>query len=165
MNHFNFDKQGHLQPKGINEMTISQFEETFVIPFDKNQRRRILFEEYMRYTNDLREVLKSSFIQWIDGSFVNNQVIEPNDIDLLTMIDHEVYKQNETVIDEKFAKFSVKKHYEKIDAYTIKSYPKNHKFHEVYREDYYYWIDWYSFTRKNRVGKRFEKGFVQLKFD
>lgn len=136
MNHFNFDKQGHLQPKGVNEMALPQFEEIFVSPFDKNKRRQILFEEYERYTNDLRELLKSPFMQWIDGSFVNNQVIEPNDIDLLTIIDHEVYKLHEKAIDERFTKYSVKKYYEKIDAYTIKSYPKMHKFHEVYREDY-----------------------------
>lgn len=117
-------------------MALPQFEEIFVSPFDKNKRRQILFEEYERYTNDLRELLKSPFMQWIDGSFVNNQVIEPNDIDLLTIIDHEVYKLHEKAIDERFTKYSVKKYYEKIDAYTIKSYPKMHKFHEVYREDY-----------------------------
>ena len=163
MNDLNFDNKGYLS-KGIYEMKLTQFEEIFVTSI-KSQKRQILFKEYRRYTEELTEILKTPFFQWIDGSFVNNQVIEPNDIDLLTIIDHEIYKLNEKAIDERFSKFSVKSFYEKIDAYTIKSYPKEHKFHEIYREDYYYWIDVYGFSRKNRAGKRSEKGFIQINFD
>ena len=119
----------------------------------------------MIYTNDLHELLKSPIIQWIDGSFVNNRTVNPNDVDFVTWIDYEVYLSNEAAIDSKFSKDSVNNFYEKLDAYTYKSYPKIHKSYDTYAADAAYWREWFSSTRVNRAKQRFKKGFIQLKFD
>lgn len=165
MDSYSFDIRGYLQPKGIMEMTFNDFEEVFVTTFEDSQTRSIIFQEYKRYTNDLKEILKSSFIQWIDGSFVNNRTLNPNDIDFVTIIDDANYRANEAEIDNRFSKYSVNKFYEKLDAYTVRSYPKTHKFYEIYTSDYAYWHEWFSLSKVNRAKQRFEKGFIQINFD
>ena len=163
MNSYSFDIRGYLQPKVIVEMTFDDFEAVFVSTFEDSRTRSIIFQEFKRYTNDLKETLKSPFIQWIDGSFVNNRTLNPNDIDLVTIIEDEIYRVYESEIDNRFSKYSVNKFYEKLDAYTVRSYPKTHKFHEIYAADYAYWHEWFSLSKVNRAKQRFEKGFIQLK--
>ena len=111
--------RGHLQPANIVEMTINEFEEVFVTSFEASRTRFIIFEEYKRYIQDLREVLKSPFMQWIDGSFINNRTLEPNDIDFVTIIDYDIYLTYEQEIDKRFNKFSAPLFYEKLDAYSF----------------------------------------------
>ena len=123
MNHYNFDIRGHLQPSGVIQMTLSEFEDVFVASFEDSQTRLALFEEYKRYINDLQALLKSPFTQWIDGSFVNNRTRNPNDLDFVTIIDCEIYLVNEKAIDERFGKYGVKQFYHKLNAYTLRFYP------------------------------------------
>lgn len=155
-----FDIRGHLQPHGAVEMTQEEFETFFVTQFG-NAVRREIFEEYRRYTEDLRAIVNVPFVQWIGGSFVTNRD-NPNDIDLVTVIDHEVYAVHEQAIDERFSKWAVGRFYQKIDAYTLWEYPEGHKYHSTFLADKLYWHDWFANSRFNRAGKRFPKGFIQL---
>ena len=105
-------------------------------------------------------------MQWIDGSFINNRTLEPNDIDFVTIIDYDIYLTYEQEIDKRFNKFSAPLFYEKLDAYILKVYPNTHEFYMAYKSDYAYWYDWFSSSKKNiRTNQRFNKGFIQLNFD
>ena len=157
--------RGHLQPANIVEMTINEFEEVFVTSFEASLTRPIIFEEYKRYIQDLKEVIKSPFMQWIDGSFINNRTLEPNDIDFVTIIDYDIYLIHEQEMDKRFNKFPARQFYEKLDAYILQTYPDTHEFHARYTSDYAYWYDFFTYSRLNRAKQRFNKGFIQLNFD
>ncbi|MFN0036298.1 MAG: DUF6932 family protein [Saprospiraceae bacterium] len=159
---FHFDIRGHLQPEGLIEITLEEFEAVFVSQFEESDSRKLIFESYLRYTKDLRETIGAGFIQWIDGSFVSNKE-NPRDIDFATFIDWQAYAQHERVIDARFSKWAVGNFYENLDAYTICQYPEGHKFHQTFRADRAYWYEWFSNSRFNRLKKRFSKGFIQIK--
>lgn len=82
-----FDIRGNLQAKPFIELSSSETEQFFVTPFDNTSKRHVLFEEYKRYTHDLRLLLDCPFYQWLDGSFISNKH-NPGDIDLISFIDY-----------------------------------------------------------------------------
>ncbi|MFN0213346.1 MAG: DUF6932 family protein [Saprospiraceae bacterium] len=157
-----FDIRGHLQPEGLIEISFSAFEEMFVARFEESDSRKSIFNNYLRYTNDLRDTIGVGFIQWIDGSFATNKK-NPRDIDFVTFIDCDVYEKHVQDIDNRFSKRAVGNFYENLDAYTICEYPKGHEFYAIFLADLAYWNEWFSSTRLNRLKKRFSKGFIQLK--
>ncbi|MEN9609413.1 MAG: hypothetical protein RLZZ628_227 [Bacteroidota bacterium] len=156
-----FDIRGYLKPYEIIEMNPLLFETIFVESFEESVSRRLIFEAFQRYNSELSAIIKEPYLQWVDGSFVTNKE-NPNDIDILTFIDYRIYKRFEKEIDAKFSKYSVKTHFQGIDAYTVWAYPENHTFYNVYRSDYAYWQEWFSYSRYNRAKKRFPKGFIQM---
>jgi hypothetical protein len=159
---FHFDIRGHLQPEGLIEISLEEFEATFVHQFEDSDSRRPIFDNYCRYTKDLREMIGAGFAQWVDGSFVSNKE-NPRDIDFITFVDWQVYAQFEQEMDKRFSKWAVGKFYEGLDAYTVCQYPEGHKFHQTFLADRAYWYDWFSNSRFNRLKKRFSKGFIQIK--
>lgn len=159
---FHFDIRGHLQPEGLIEIALEEFRKTFVEHFEDSRSRKSIFDNYLRYTKDLRDTIGVSFSQWIDGSFVSNKE-NPRDIDFATFIDWQIYAQNVQEIDTKFSKWAVGNFYENLDAYTICEYPIGHEFHPIFLADRVYWNEWFSNSRFNRLKKRFSKGFIQIK--
>jgi len=118
-----FDDKGHLIPyKGIK---LSIQEHFFINQFDQNSTRKNILEYYKNYVNDFQKEITPDFIQWIDGSFVT-QKANPNDIDFITLIDHEIYKQKRSAIDAKFRLKNAKEFYN-VDAYTVEIYPDGHR--------------------------------------
>ena len=103
------------------------------------------------------------FVQWIDGSFVATKD-NPKDIDMVTFIDAEIYKQLEPQIDNEFSKWAVNKYYKGLDAYTVWTFQEEHKNYHNFKADYAYWYDWFSRSHFNRLQKRYPKGFIQIKF-
>lgn len=85
-----FDIRGNLHAYPFIELSPFEFEQFFVKPFRIGSQRHLLFAEYIRYTTNLRQLLGHSFYQWIDGSFVSN-VHSPNDIDVVSFINHQDY--------------------------------------------------------------------------
>lgn len=77
-----FNEEGCL-PKGIYDMSISEFEELF--SKNKSDKRKYIMDYYKEY---LEKLLNSGYVlnHWVDGSFVTLKE-EPNDIDTLTEID------------------------------------------------------------------------------
>jgi hypothetical protein len=104
------------------DLSLEETELFFVKPFDRTSKRHELFEEYKRYTLDLRNLTGHSFYQWIDGSFISNG-FSPNDIDLISFISYDIYKVNESFIDARFSKWAVAQHYSGLDAFTVWTYP------------------------------------------
>jgi hypothetical protein len=153
----NFDSRGHLKPYEIIEMSLENFELLFV----NNEKRKTIFAEFQRYNTELLQLINVPFKQWIDGSFVTDKK-NPNDIDLLTFIEHDIYNKHQKAIDTKFGKFGVQNYFQEIDAYTIWEYPKNHEYFTIFHSDYLYWETFFSNSKFNRAKKRFPKGFIQL---
>lgn len=164
MTSLSFDIRGNLPTIPFIELSVSEVEQIFVKPVDKVSKRHILFEEYKRYTLDLQNLIDCPFYQWIDGSFVSNR-FNPNDIDLVSFIDYDIYQEKERLIDDRFSKWSVGQHYSGLDAFTVWSYPATHKHSALFQADCAYWNDWFGHTRYNRNRKRFLKGFVQVTID
>jgi hypothetical protein len=61
-----FDIRGHLQPEGIIDLTIEEFETIFVYRFEESDTRLILMENYKAYYKDLAQLTGKHYTQWID---------------------------------------------------------------------------------------------------
>jgi len=159
-----FDIRGNVHPATVVEMSMLEVENHFVSPFDLTSSRYLLFEEYSRYTRNLSNLIGCPFYQWINGSFASNSRM-PGDIDLVSFIDHEIYRSKEVAIDEQFSRWSVARHYTNIDAYTVWAYPDEHAYSLIFKADCAYWYDWFAHTRYNRRRQRFTKGFIRVTID
>jgi hypothetical protein len=51
-----------------------------------------------------------------------------------------------------------------LDAYLLIVYPEDHKLRTYTKSDILYWNDWFTKSRKNKRGKRYPKGYVELEF-
>ncbi len=157
-----FDKKGHLIPYERINLRIEDFEEFFINNFNTKSTRKGIFQSYLKFINDFKEEITSDFTQWIDGSFVT-QKTNPRDIDFVTLIEHEVYKEKRSEIDDKFRLSRANEIYN-VDAYTIEIYPEGHGKHSISKIDLVYWDNWFSKTKKNWAKKTFSKGYIEIRF-
>ncbi len=118
----NFDIRGNLKPYEVIEVSMEDFQKTFVNAFEEEAIRQELFENYNQYMKDFSSLITKSFFQWIDGSFVSNKK-KPNDIDLITVLDYRDYEKNKGILEKEFASFSGRKKY-KVDAYILAILPR-----------------------------------------
>jgi hypothetical protein len=155
-----FNSQGFLIPAENIRSNIAEFEETFVNDTCAPKRRE-LFNNYIHYTNELKNWCGGIEItQWVDGSFVVKKR-EPRDIDLVTFIDFSV---EETVKDNLADfKYPLSEIVFGVDAYLVKIYPPDHNLYKLYISDRAYWMDHFSKTRRNRIGNKSSKGFLEIK--
>ena len=72
-----FNQAGYLIPVGKNTMGLEDFRLKFVEAFAESRTRPEIFAGYLKYPDDLKEILGSTngLIQWIDGSFVIKKVM------------------------------------------------------------------------------------------
>ena len=98
--------------------------------------------------------------QWIDGSFVTKKQ-EPGDIDLVTFIDFSVAEKLGD--DLKDFKYPLSEIVFGVDAYLVKIYPPGHQLHQLYVSDSAYWLHHFTQTRRNRIGNKQHKGFLEIK--
>ena len=121
--------------------------------------RNQLFDYYKKYVRELSNLLKISFVQWINGSFVTKE-LKPKDIDLVSFID---YRAIEKVgHDIKSLIYPNSKSNFNVDAYIVKVYPSDHKYNFAYETDRLYWLHQFLKTRPNKQGKQYNKGFIKL---
>lgn len=158
----NFDIRGNLKPYDVIEISMDTFKNTFVDAFYDAPIRQELFDNYNLYMNDLSGFLTKDFFQWIDGSYVTNKK-EPNDFDLITVLDYFDYEKNKEILEKQFASFNGRQKY-KVDAYIVANYPESHKNHIFTKSDFLYWRNLFGKTRVNRAKKQYEKGIIQLNF-
>jgi len=159
---FKFDSKGHLTPYKRINLRIEDFEEYFINEFPLASTRKAIFQSYLKFINDFEEEITSEFTQWIDGSFVT-QKENPRDIDFVTLIDHEIYKDKRNQIDDRFRLRKAKKIYQ-VDAYTVEIYPEGHSNYSISKIDLVYWDNWFSKTKKNWAKKTFPKGYIEINF-
>ncbi len=109
----------------------------------------------------MTDILGSGFYQWIDGSFVTDKM-NPNDIDIVTFIEADLFVKNEKKLIHLIAPES--KLLYKVDAAFVGVYPLNHKLRIVTDWDITFWKDFYGNTRPDTHQKQMPKGFIQLNF-
>lgn len=152
-----FDSNGNLYPPQIIEIDFETFKSTFVDAIEGSKTRNAIFEQYLDYTNALKELLNEPFFQWIDGSFVT-QKKNPNDIDLVTFVDYKIYTAKEEQFDELRQKRNSKNSV--LDGYFVKTYPQDHLRYNWFEIDKLQWL--YTFNRTKNT--KLQKGFLQLNF-
>jgi len=158
-----FDRFGNLYPYKKIEMSLSEFESTFVKHFDSDSNRHLIFENYLNYLSDFKKQITPDFTHWINGSFVSNKQ-SPGDIDFVNIVDSETVFKKKELIENNFINAGVLKKYQ-IDAYLVIQYPETHSHFIRTQSDLLYWNDWFSKTKMNNLRKRFPKGFVEIKFN
>jgi hypothetical protein len=137
------------------------FEEILVESFPIHSTRYSIFEGYKRYLTRLKAVIHSDFYQWIDGSFVTDK-LNPNDIDIVTFINHDVFLRKEQALSGLIAPES--KLLYKVDAALVPVFPINHKLHYATEWDINFWKKFYGNTRPDAQHNQMPKGFIQLNF-
>ncbi|MEL7119728.1 MAG: hypothetical protein AAFO07_09815 [Bacteroidota bacterium] len=154
-----YTPRGYLDPPNRQDLSIVEFEQYFVESFPKSQTRKELFEGFIRYNNAFQQEVTNEMIQWIGGSFTTKK-LNPRDIDLVTIMPYSIFEEKSELIEKRFRR-SAKNEYG-IDAYIVSAYPEEHDKHGLYRGIMVYWNNQFSKTRKNRAGKRFKRGYVQI---
>jgi hypothetical protein len=154
-----FNSNGLLVPDHNIKSNVNELEDIFVKSIKTNKRIE-LFSNYINYSNSLKELCNDvNLIQWIDGSFVT-QKAEPKDVDLVTFIDFEIDKElGDKLINYKYP---ASKNLFRVDAYLVRLYPKGHKYYSIYESDRAYWMDHFNKTRRNRIGNKLPKGFLEI---
>lgn len=156
-----FDLIGHLAPYTVIPSTFEAFEGLLVQPFPTHSTRFSLLDGYKRYLERLKTVLNVNFYQWVDGSFVTEKM-NPNDIDVVTFVPHEVFFRKERELMGLIAPES--KLIYKVDAAFVPVYPTNHRLHQMTEWDMNFWKDFYGHTRPDIQNNKMQKGFIQLNF-
>ena len=152
-----FNEHGHLIPNDIIEIDLSTFKTNFVDNFPNSTTRKQLFENYLRYIYRFQDEVFPFFEQWINGSFVT-QKENPNDIDLVTFLDYQVYEKRGDKILDRFWSFSLEE--QGIDSYIVKEFPQNHPFYDEYIGFQKIWHERYIMGKHD-----IPKGFIKIKFE
>jgi hypothetical protein len=74
-----------LLPDGVHPATEDELKERCVDPFPASRTRQPVFDGFRRYRNDLNG-LGLNITQWVDGSFVDESRLDPDDIDLVNFV-------------------------------------------------------------------------------
>ncbi len=158
-----FDTNGFLSPYSAIVTDLETFRQTFVDDFRDSTTRKAIFENYQNYLDTFKTVIcETGFYQWIDGSFVT-QKINPNDLDIVTFVDTEVFTQKIKELQALKGDALVKN--QKLDCYFVEVIPSNSRQYFIYQSDKMYWLTLFSYTKRHpRTDKRYEKGFIQLNF-
>ena len=144
-----FDRNGYLTPPTMIEADYKTLVEHFVT----TEIRWEIFEDYKQFIDALKEAGLKNFYQWINGSFTT-KFPRPNDIDVVTFIDHRNYDLFERQLRE------IKKTQSKVDSYFVRDYPESHANHFVTNFDKMEWLHLFSTDRMRR-----KKGFIQIDFN
>lgn len=158
-----FDTRGNLKPYERIKLTIDEFENFFITDFGGSKTRKLIYENYIDYVFEIQSKIDMQITQWIDGSFVTRK-LNPNDIDIVTFIDYNIYESKEDIIRTDFNKYFKRYAFPFVDAYTVKNYPKNHKREWVTKNDKIYWLNLFSKTKVNRANKAYQKGFIEINY-
>lgn len=157
-----FDSRGYLQPPKRHEFMIKELESLFVTDFPTSKTRQILFDRYLKYTNDFRDVITENIVQWIGGSFTTKKE-NPRDIDLVTILDYQNFEEHKELIDSKFRfKNGLDKY--GVDGYSIPKYPMEDSRYPITEGALVYWDRQFSASRPNRAKKVFSRGYVEIIF-
>jgi len=157
-----FDFKGYLTPYNRIELTLEQFEETFVGKFPSSTTRPKNYQCYLSFLEDFKTEITGNFTHWINGSFTTKKN-NPRDIDFATLIEYQNYERNRELIDSKYRLEGARKGYH-VDAYTVEIYPESHEKYLICKADLLYWDAWFRKAKKNRAKKSFPKGYIEIKF-
>lgn len=151
-----FDAYGNLTPYSLIKIDVDTFRQQFVEQFPFSTKRSWLFDVFLSYMNDVKQIVKTEVSVWVDGSFITRKP-EPKDIDFVVFIDYQVYYQFEQAIEQirqrRFLENSG------IDGYFVIHYPEGHRRRNWFESDQIRWLHDFGTSLANR-----KKGIVQLSF-
>jgi hypothetical protein len=146
-----FDEYGYLMPYEIIPAELVTFKQVFVNGFPNSVSRTDIFDEYEHYLLRIQQIINGPFYQWVDGSFTS-QKLNPRDIDVVTFVDATIFDANENLLK------GCKLH-QYVDAYFVRTFPKEHPKRFFYESDH---LRWYHLFSRSRDKK--SKGIIQLQF-
>lgn len=161
-----------LLPEGVHPATEDELKARCVAPFATSRTRPNLFEGFQRYRQEL-DSLYLDVTQWVDGSFVDQTRLDPDDIDIVNFVDSSGL-QNIPVDDQPKASQllsggeTTKAEYH-CHTYLVIAFPAEHPFAENFDERRRYWRKWWSRPQdyssppsKRPAPHRGPKGFVAM---
>lgn len=178
-----FDGNGNLYP-GCHECTIIDIQKKLVDEFPKSNSRNSRFNGFITYSKYLCDNVNSIRRHLINGSFTTN-VPNPHDIDFVVVITNTLLTSEESIFLEKEWEVELERkskyHEMKEDVdkgiidinelyccdcyFLYKREPHENELYDDYLKDKAYWIDWWGHTRKDKLGIRTPKGFIDLKLN
>jgi hypothetical protein len=153
VNVLNFDENGYLTPYDVIVTDIETLRSTFVF----NSHREKIFDSYLLFLDNLRELDIGNFFQWVDGSFTTRKIF-PKDIDIITFIDIDTFKVKKSRLYYLSGQFA------RIDSYFVEMYKPNNPFYTRNEWEKNHWKDIYGSTKDDGINPVFEKGITQINF-
>jgi hypothetical protein len=157
-----FDERNNLSSTEDEIFGLKFLKQNFVDKFQESQTRALIYEGLIMFLTNFYNFTKVSFEIWVDGSFVTKK-INPNDIDIVLIVDNNILQLKGKELDNLFKSKEAKVTYH-VDAYTIAEYYISSPQYPLFQIEKAYWANWFGYTRRNRQGKRYPKGFVKLNF-
>ena len=149
-----FDEFGNLRPNTVIVLSWSEAELLLVT----TKQRRFLWNWLMVYNEDLLQILKCPWKQWLGGSYLTT-IDSPNDIDLVNFVDwHKTLGQQEQLLGSLFMASNSKQKYN-IDAYFTVVYAADDERYASTIERTNYWQKWLGQNKHNKKSR----GIVELK--
>lgn len=154
-----FDKNGNPQPEGIVEYPFEEFKVTFVDNFGHSKSRKVIFDNYEKYLSDFKTEIDSTFKNWVNGSFTTTK-INPNDIDVVNIVNHSEEINQNTHLLAKFLTQGGSKDRYYVDGYFVPVYPPNDPRFAITEQFLTYWACWFGHDRENRAKALIELSIV-----
>ena len=155
----NFDNRGNLKPYSFIPSSIGEMKKYFVDEIE-SEIRSASFDNYVRYSADLKKRSGGFDLkQWVDGSFVTLKT-NPKDIDVVTFLNQRQIKKLGPLISD--FKMEGAHNLYGIDAYIVEVYELKSNYYSYTSGDTAYWHTHFSTTKKNRAGKEYRKGFLEI---
>jgi hypothetical protein len=159
MQNLTFDAHGYLTPSEKITIDLNTLEQVFVKDFPNSTRRKVLFDNYLRYVDAFAKEITPHFTQWINGSFVTRKE-NPKDIDFVTFLNSYTDRKNIEIID-RFQSFSLEN--ENLDAYILEIYPtEDEKYLSYSLMNLEKWDTRFSYTKEHDDKIIFPKGYIEI---
>ncbi len=159
MQKIRYDEHGNIYPYEIIQLTLAECVNYFIKDFSDEPTRQNNWNNLLKYNSDLRNLITTSLIQWIDGSFTTTKQ-KPNDIDVVSFIDViDLKKQIEAFdmnLSEGYPKFKYN-----IDGYIVPKFPEGTSHYDkITLPRYNYWRKWFGTDRQDNP-----KAIIEIKND
>lgn len=69
-----FDENGYLTPNDLIETDLAKIKKVFVESLPLSSTRKSIFDGYLSYYEELRKIIPSGFMQWIDSRFTRKKI-------------------------------------------------------------------------------------------
>ncbi len=156
-----FDKNGFLTPYDLIETLVDNLKTYFVDSMKEYEWRNTLLNSYFEYNKKLMSVIKTDYVQWINGSFVT-KALKPNDIDIVSFINYSIVKQHIQELQNLIFPLSFDNY--KMDAYMVRTFPETHDKYSHTRSDSLYWLHHFLKTKPDKRNRTFSKGFIKIQY-
>lgn len=162
-----------LLPAGIHSATEADINDRCVIPFPASKTRSLVFDGLCRYRAALNAVGVQGN-QWIDGSFVDQSRLDPEDVDLVNVIPYSNFatlrdEDRQTAEDLLGGEEDTKPAFFCHTFLLLTDLPMGHPQVDICADLFRYWQDWFSKAQdysdpsvKKPAPQRGKKGIVRM---